>query len=47
MDQKGVLYQSWFGAYFVKLGQLLSTRPDLVPPTLATELEKLQDTTRN
>ena len=31
------------GPTFVKLGQLLSTRPDLVPPTLVAELEKLQD----
>ncbi|MDL1955555.1 MAG: AarF/UbiB family protein [Candidatus Desulfofervidus auxilii] len=31
------------GPTFVKLGQLLSTRPDLVPPTLAEELGKLQD----
>ena len=31
------------GPTFVKLGQLLSTRPDLVPPTLGEELTKLQD----
>jgi ubiquinone biosynthesis protein len=31
------------GPTFVKLGQLLSTRPDLVPADLARELEKLQD----
>ena len=31
------------GPTFVKLGQLLSTRPDLVPPTLVEELERLQD----
>jgi ubiquinone biosynthesis protein len=31
------------GPTFVKLGQLLSTRPDLVPPTLLEELERLQD----
>ena len=31
------------GPTFVKFGQLLSTRPDLVPPDVATELEKLQD----
>ncbi|TET65154.1 MAG: AarF/ABC1/UbiB kinase family protein [Candidatus Aminicenantes bacterium] len=31
------------GPTFVKLGQLLSTRPDLVPPTLVEELEELQD----
>jgi ubiquinone biosynthesis protein len=31
------------GPMFVKLGQLLSTRPDLVGPEYVTELEKLQD----
>jgi ubiquinone biosynthesis protein len=31
------------GPTFVKLGQLLSTRPDLVSPSLVEELEKLQD----
>lgn len=31
------------GATFIKLGQLLSTRPDLVGPDLAQELTKLQD----
>jgi len=31
------------GPTFVKLGQLLSTRPDLLPPTYLVELEKLQD----
>jgi ubiquinone biosynthesis protein len=30
------------GATFVKLGQMLSTRPDLVGPALASELSKLQ-----
>lgn len=32
------------GPTFVKLGQALSTRPDLLPPEFITELEKLQDT---
>ncbi len=32
------------GPTFVKLGQLLSLRPDLVPPEFCKELEKLQDT---
>ena len=31
------------GPTFVKLGQLLSTRPDLLPPPYVEELEKLQD----
>jgi len=30
------------GPTFIKLGQILSTRPDLIPPALATELRKLQ-----
>ncbi|MBU9720018.1 MULTISPECIES: ABC1 kinase family protein [Bacillaceae] len=31
------------GPTFVKLGQLASTRPDLLPPDIIKELEKLQD----
>lgn len=31
------------GPTFVKLGQILSTRPDLLPPAYITELERLQD----
>jgi ubiquinone biosynthesis protein len=31
------------GPTFMKLGQVLSTRPDLVPPTLESELSLLQD----
>ncbi|HEU4322291.1 MAG TPA: AarF/ABC1/UbiB kinase family protein [Roseiflexaceae bacterium] len=32
------------GPTFVKLGQILSTRPDLLPPSFIIELNKLQDT---
>ncbi len=31
------------GPTFIKLGQILSTRPDLLPPVFINELEKLQD----
>ena len=31
------------GPTFVKMGQILSTRPDLLPVQFITELEKLQD----
>ena len=31
------------GPAYVKLGQMLSTRPDLIPPEYIVELEKLQD----
>jgi ubiquinone biosynthesis protein len=31
------------GPVFIKLGQALSTRPDVIPPDLAIELSKLQD----
>ncbi|MGD9982598.1 MAG: ubiquinone biosynthesis regulatory protein kinase UbiB [Porticoccaceae bacterium] len=32
------------GPVFVKFGQVLSTRPDLIPTDICAELEKLQDT---
>src|SRR5690606_33767025 len=32
------------GPTYVKLGQMLSTRPDLLPPAWILELNKLQDT---
>jgi len=31
------------GPSFIKLGQIISTRPDLIPPALIFELKKLQD----
>src|SRR5687768_9972685 len=31
------------GPAYIKLGQVLSTRPDLIPETYVVELEKLQD----
>ncbi|MFT9078034.1 ABC1 kinase family protein [Ethanoligenens sp.] len=32
------------GSTFIKIGQILSTRPDLVPPAYQKEFQKLQDT---
>ncbi|MCD6377877.1 MAG: AarF/ABC1/UbiB kinase family protein, partial [Planctomycetes bacterium] len=34
------------GPSFVKLGQIASTRPDMLPHDLCLELEKLQDTVK-
>ena len=31
------------GPVFIKFGQALSTRPDILPPEIAFELSKLQD----
>src|SRR5256885_580796 len=31
------------GATFIKVGQIMSTRPDLLPPHIIAALEKLQD----
>lgn len=31
------------GPTFIKMGQVFSSRPDLIPPDIAAELEKLQD----
>jgi ubiquinone biosynthesis protein len=33
----------WLGATFVKVGQIMSTRPDLFPPHLIAALTRLQD----
>lgn len=33
----------WLGATFVKVGQIMSTRPDLLPPHVIRALETLQD----
>ncbi|WP_136808044.1 ABC1 kinase family protein [Desulfosediminicola flagellatus] len=35
------------GPTFIKIGQVLSTRPDLIPPAWADELKKLQDRCSN
>ena len=45
-DDRGVrlrLALESLGPIFVKFGQVLSTRRDLIPPDLALELAKLQD----
>ncbi len=34
------------GATFVKVGQIMSTRPDLLPPELIAELVQLQENVR-
>jgi len=34
---------TWLGPAYIKVGQALSTRPDLIPPVYLEELTKLQD----
>lgn len=41
-----VCFTDWFrnlGATFIKIGQILSSRPDVLPPHVIQELESLQD----
>lgn len=43
VPQKLVQMLQELGPTFIKLGQILSTRPDLIPKNYITELKKLQD----
>lgn len=43
LPQKMRLALEELGPTFIKLGQILSTRPDFLPPDFIKELEKLQD----
>src|ERR1700712_5740633 len=43
MAQRIRLVLTELGPSFVKLGQILSTRPDLIPADLIDELQRLQD----
>ncbi|MEK7568365.1 MAG: AarF/ABC1/UbiB kinase family protein [Patescibacteria group bacterium] len=43
LPQKMRLALEELGPTFIKLGQILSTRPDFLPPAFIVELEKLQD----
>src|SRR5258706_6632157 len=45
MEQRVRLAFTELGTTFIKLGQMLSTRPDLVGPEMATELAHLQTAT--
>jgi len=43
LERRVLLVIQELGPTFVKLGQILSTRPDVVPPALVAEFETLQD----
>ena len=43
MKKNYVLLYKEMGTTFIKLGQFLSTRPDIIGENLSTQLEKLQD----
>src|SRR4051812_45717019 len=48
-SQRGAHLRAMFdelGPTFVKFGQLLSTRPDILPPDIIAELRRLQDDVR-
>ncbi len=54
-DETGTIYSTpvrlrllfeELGPTFIKIGQILGGRPDLIPPDFVTELQKLQDSTQ-